>query len=342
MGHILIADDYQPNRELLEKKLSKQGHETAVVADGFAALEMLRDKKFDLVLLDIKMPVMSGYEVLQEMHKDPELCTIPVIVISAVDEMESVIRCIELGAADYLPKPFNPVLLKARVDASLEKKHYLDQLQEERKKVDELLHVIFPWPIAEELEKTSAVTPKLYENAAILFCDIVDFTLYCNQHTPQEVLSNLQEVVDNFENLAIEHGVQKIKTSGDAFLGAAGLITPSDNPALACVTCGLEMVQITPKLSAKWEVRVGIHVGPVMAGIVGHRQYCFDIWGDTVNIAARLAEQGSIGGVTLTSEALHQLQKRYETISLGKYPIKGKGNTELFRVLPHPTPIPSQ
>jgi adenylate cyclase len=332
MGKILIVDDYQPNRELLERRLSKQGHETTLASDGQEAFELLKKQKFDLVLLDIKMPVMSGYEVLQAVHKDALLRTLPVIVISAVDDMESVIRCIELGAADYLPKPFNPVLLKARVDACLEKKLYLDQIEQEKKKVDELLHVIFPGPIADELEETSSVMPKLHEKAAILFCDIVDFTMFCNQHTPQEVHSSLQELVEHFENISIQHHIQKIKTSGDAFLGAAGLINASDNPVLDCVECGLKMVEVAPTLSARWEVRVGVHVGPVMAGVVGHRQYCYDIWGDTVNIAARLSEQGSIGGVTLTQETLADLNGRYETISLGKYPVKGKGNRELFRV----------
>jgi len=332
MGKILIVDDYQPNRDLLARRLQKQGHETVLAADGKDALQDLQDTQFDLVLLDIKMPLMSGYDVLQAMRKDVRLHTIPVIVISAVEEMESVVRCIELGAADYLTKPFNPVLLKARVDTCLEKKHYIDQLEAERKKVGELLHVIFPGPIADELEKTASVAPKLYEKAAILFCDIVDFTLYCNQHTPQEVLSSLQELVEQFENLSITHNIQKIKTSGDAFMGAAGLITPSENPVLDCVECGLKMIKLSPTLRAKWEVRVGVHIGPVMAGVVGHRQYCFDIWGDTVNIAARLSEQGSIGGVTLTQEALMPLSGLYDTVSLGKYPIKGKGNTELFRV----------
>jgi adenylate cyclase len=332
MGQILIVDDDPSSRELLEKRLKKQEHETLVASNGKEALQLLQEKKCDLVLLDIKMPLLSGYDVLQVMHEQEDLSTIPVIVISAIEEMESVIRCIELGAADYLTKPFNPVLLKARVETCLEKKRYLDQLEKERKKVDELLHVIFPGPIADELEQTAAVAPRLYEKAAILFCDVADFTLYCNQHTPQEVLASLQELVEHFESLSIQHHIQKIKTSGDAFIGAAGLLSFSENPVLDCVACGLKMVKIAPTLRAKWEVRVGVHIGPVMAGVVGHRQYCFDIWGDTVNIAARLAEQGSIGGVTLTQEALGELNGFYDTVSLGKYPIKGKGNTELFRV----------
>lgn len=334
MGRILIVDDYLPNRELLQRRLEKQGHACMLATNGLEALEKLEQELFDLVLLDIKMPVLSGYEVLQEMHKSEKLRTLPVIVISAVDEMQSVIRCIELGAVDYLSKPFSPILLKARVDSCLEKKFYMDEIEKKRRKVDELLHVIFPGPIADELEKTDQVAPRLYEGAAILFCDVVDFTLYCNQNTPQNVLSSLQELVEQFENLAIEHNIQKIKTSGDAFMGASGLLSYSENPVLDCVECGLKMARLAPILQAKWEVRVGIHVGAVMAGVVGHRQYCFDIWGDTVNIAARLAEQGSIGGVTITQEALNLLKGSYKTVSLGKYPIKGKGNRELFRVEP--------
>jgi two-component system, cell cycle response regulator len=135
-GRILVVDDNRINRMRLDHSLSQQGHVVAMAEHGHQALEMLRTQPFDLVLLDILMPGMDGYQVLDEMKKDSALREIPVIVISAVDEMESVVRCIGMGAEDYLPKPFDPVLLKARTGACLEKKRLRDQELEYLRQVD--------------------------------------------------------------------------------------------------------------------------------------------------------------------------------------------------------------
>ncbi len=135
-GHILVVDDNRLNRIKLGHSLTQQGHTVAMAENGRQALEMLRAQPFDLVLLDILMPEMDGYQVLEEMKRDNVLREIPVIVISAVDEMESVVRCIEVGAEDYLPKPFDPVLLRARTGACLEKKRLRDQELEYLRQVD--------------------------------------------------------------------------------------------------------------------------------------------------------------------------------------------------------------
>jgi CheY-like chemotaxis protein len=126
-GTILVVDDNDINREVLARRLERQGHTVALAASGQEALDLVRAGKFDLVLLDVMMPEMNGYQVLQYMKADRALRDIPVIMISAMDEIDSVVLCIEMGAEDYLPKPFNPVLLKARIDASLEKKRLRDQ-----------------------------------------------------------------------------------------------------------------------------------------------------------------------------------------------------------------------
>jgi len=126
-GHILVVDDNEMNRDMLTRRLNRQGHTVEIAVDGRQALEMIRSHKFDLILLDIMMPEMNGYEVLEHMKADDTLPYVPVIMISAVDEIDSIVRCVELGAEDYLPKPFNRVLLKARIGASLEKKRLRDR-----------------------------------------------------------------------------------------------------------------------------------------------------------------------------------------------------------------------
>jgi serine phosphatase RsbU (regulator of sigma subunit) len=128
-GFVLVVDDNEANRDVLSRRLRRQGHSVEVAEHGLQALDMMRRQSFDLVLLDVMMPEMNGYQVLEELKTDPSLRHIPVIMISALDDIESVVRCIELGAEDYLYKPFNPVLLRARVSASLEKKWLRDQEQ---------------------------------------------------------------------------------------------------------------------------------------------------------------------------------------------------------------------
>jgi len=134
-SRILVVDDQEYNRDVLARPLQKEGHEVAVAENGIQALELLQQRNFDLVLLDVMMPEMDGYAVLQRMKANSVFRDIPVIVISALDELESIVRCIELGAEDYLTKPFNPVFLNARTRACLEKKQLRDQELKSQKKI---------------------------------------------------------------------------------------------------------------------------------------------------------------------------------------------------------------
>ncbi|HZT43869.1 MAG TPA: adenylate/guanylate cyclase domain-containing protein [Chthonomonadaceae bacterium] len=337
-GRILVVDDELLNRELLGAMIEIVGHEMIEAENGVEALEKA-GPGVDLVLLDIMMPGMDGIEVLRRLKADEARRHIPVVVISALSALDTIVTCIELGADDYLPKPFNQTLLKARIGACLEKKRlrdrerdYLRQIEMEKQRSDELLHVILPHEIVQELRATNTVKPRRYEPVAVLFCDIVEFTPYCAARPPEEVICQLQELVETYEDLCLQHDLQKIKTIGDAFMATAGLLKPVENPVLCSVRCGLEMIAATRRLSAAWNVRVGIHVGPVVAGVVGHRQYLFDLWGDTVNTAARIESHGVRGAVNVSRDAWPHIAGHFQAESLGGIPVKGKGEMELFAV----------
>jgi class 3 adenylate cyclase len=307
--------------------------------NGQRALEALRAGSFDLMLLDIQMPELNGYEVLERMKADPALRDIPVIVLSASDETERVARCVEMGAEDYLPKPFDPVLLQARIGASLEKKRlrnrevsYLRQIQEEKQRSDNLLHIILPHDVAEELKATNSVKPRRFENVGVLFCDIVAFTAYSDGRAPEEIHTHLQSLVEAFEGIAAGHGLEKIKTIGDAFMATAGLLAPAENPALNCVRCGLEMIAAARALPPHWESRVGAHVGLLIAGVVGRRKYQYDIWGDTVNTAARMMQAAAPGTIFVTAETWLALAAYCEGSRQELTQIKGKGEMALYSV----------
>jgi class 3 adenylate cyclase len=336
---ILVVDDNEDNRYTLTHRLKREGYTNLEIAeDGQQALDILADHRVDLVLLDIMMPVMNGYETLERIKSDMALRDIPVIMISAVDEMESVVRCIKAGAEDHLPKPFNAALLKARIEACLEKKklrdreaHYLKQIEGERKRADDLLHATLPAAAVHELKATNAVRPRRFEDVAVLFCDVVNFTEYCDQHTPEEVVTHLQTLVSAFEEITARHSLEKIKTIGDAFMATGGLLLHVQDPALAAVHCGLDMAALAPKLEAGWQVRVGVHVGPVVAGVIGQSQYMFDLWGDTVNIAARVTGQAEPGAVLVSDTAWRQLGDQCRGFSKGLVELRGKGSLELIQ-----------
>ena len=338
-GSLLVVDDNEMSRDMLSRRLDRQGHMVAGAENGRQALEMIQTNSFDLVLLDVMMPELNGYQVLERLKADDTLRHIPVIMLSALDELDSVVRCIETGAEDYLPKPFNPVLLRARVGACLEKKRlrdqevfYLQQIEQEKKRADDLLHVILPEQIVEELKATNKVRPRRYENVAVLFCDIVGFTSYCDGRPPEEVMPGLQRLVETYEELALRYNLEKIKTIGDSFMATAGLLKLVENPVLASVRCGLDMLSVAQQTPENWRVRVGINVGPVMAGVVGRSQYLFDLWGDTVNTAARIESNGMANSVNVSRVAWQQISDQCYGESLGMVQVKGKGELEILRI----------
>jgi class 3 adenylate cyclase len=338
-ARILIVDDEPFNLDVLEQELELLGHGSVRASDGEEALERLRAEPFDLILLDVMMPRLDGYGVLERMRSMEEWRHIPVIMISALTDLKSAARCIARGADDYLPKPFEPVLLKARIGSCLERKRlhdgeaaHLAEIDRQRRRAEELLHAILPASAVAELESSQRVIPRRHENVAVLFADVVGFTAFCETHTPEEIVANLHRFTSAFEELTAQHRLEKIKTVGDAVMATAGLLLPNDDPVMASVECAVATIDAARRLPARWELRVGVHIGPVVAGVVGRQKFSFDLWGDTVNIAARLAAYGTTPGIHLSAAAWRQVSGRVRAEPLGWTPIKGKGDMEIYRV----------
>jgi adenylate cyclase len=339
---ILVVDDNEDNRYTLTRRLQREGWTDLTTAEnGREALDRVAQERFDLILLDIMMPEINGYEVLKRLKTDGATRDIPVLMISALSEFESVVRCIELGAEDYLPKPFNPALLRARVRACLDKKRlhdqelsYLTEIDHQRRRAEALLHAILPSQAVDELEQFQTVTPRRHENVVVFFADIVGFTAYCDLLAPEEIVANLHVYASSFEDIASQYGLEKIKTIGDGFLATAGLLLPNSDPVMASIECAISTIASARDLPLPWDVRVGIHIGPVVAGVVGRQKFSFDIWGDTVNVAARLAGYGRQSGINLSSDAWERVRTRVDAAPLGPVPIKGKGNIDAYRISP--------
>jgi len=329
---VLIVDDTPTNIGVISGVL-KDSFRTKVATNGEKALVIASGaEKPDLILLDVMMPGMDGYEVCRRLKANPATAEIPVIFLTARTEAEDEEKGFAVGAVDYIHKPFSAPIVLARVKTQLTLQAALRQAHEARNQADELLHALLPKAAADEIRTIGTVIPRRYENVAVLFCDVVNFTSYCDKHEPEDVVSRLDALFVIFEQVAAKHGLEKIKTIGDSFMAAAGLLNEVEDPIGASVRCGLEMASTMIDAHLGWEVRVGVHAGPVVAGFVGQERYQFDIWGDTVNVAARMATKGGQGGVALTQDIWNHVSADFEGEPLGDLEVKGKGTITVFEV----------
>ena len=340
-GQILIVDDDALNRDVLARRLQQSGHEVESAVNGEAALEILAERPFDLVLLDMVMPGMGGAETLRRMKADPAMKEIPVIVISALDDEAGSANCIQLGAEDYLAKPFNPVVLRARIGSSLEKKRlreaersYLATIEEERRKSEQLLLNVLPEAIANRLKAGEEGIAEQFAEVTVLFTDLVGFTQMSADHEPEEIVGMLNRIFSTFDVIAKRHGLEKIKTIGDAYMAVGGLPIPSEDHAEAIALFTIEIMKelegIRETSAIPLELRVGISTGPVVAGIIGKSKFAYDLWGDTVNIASRMEMHGEPGRIQVSESTWEKLKDRFQLTYRGEIAVKGKGNMKTW------------
>ncbi|HUL11022.1 MAG TPA: adenylate/guanylate cyclase domain-containing protein [Methylococcaceae bacterium] len=344
-GHLLLADDDEPNRDLLRRRLEKLGYRITACGNGQEALELARKAAPDLVLLDMLMPVLDGHEALVRIKSDEQLRHLPVIMISALDEVEGIAHCIELGAEDYLAKPFNPIVLRARIGAALEKKRlrdfeqiYLRQIEEERARSDRLLLNVLPQPIADRLKSGESPIVNSYDEVTVMFADLVGFTALSTQIPPTMLVRLLDRIFSAFDELADRHGLEKIKTIGDAYMAAAGVPFPHRDHAAATTRMALEMHETIEKFSLQSQgvlkMRIGICTGPVIAGIIGQNKFIYDLWGDTVNTASRMESHGVPGRTQVAATTYELLRDRFLFEERGTIEVKGKGLMKTYLLSP--------
>jgi adenylate cyclase len=335
-SRILVVDDIEANRELLSRRLSRDGHLVTVASDGHSALELISNTGFDLVLLDLMMPDINGFDVLRRLKEDPAIRHIPVIMISALDEIDSIVRCIEAGAEDYIPKPFDPVLLAARIDATLERKRLRDrehaftvELQAEKSKSDSLLLNILPAGIVERMRQGEVGIADRFPDATILFSDLVGFTNLASKSSPGQIIEILNSLFSSFDELAKRLRLEKIKTIGDAYMVAGGLPGEQPDHAIAIADMALGMIdavhQIGVQFGENLQARIGIHSGEVVAGIIGQHRFIYDVWGDTVNTASRLESSGVPNRIQISQATYERISDKFHCELRGPVEVKGKG-----------------
>jgi class 3 adenylate cyclase len=351
---VLVVDDDEANRNVLGRRLAKLGYGIVEARDGVEALERLAqpDHGVDLVLLDVMMPRMDGFAVLERRRADPAIRHIPVIMISALDDVASIVRCIEAGAEDYLPKPFDPVLLKARVAACIEKKRLRDAERD-------LLAEVAAWNTelerrveaqVQEVERFSLmrrfVPPQLEEVLAaggaamlqshraeitVLFCDLRGFTSFAERSEPEDVMAVLQEMHDAVGPVIFEQGGTLSQFTGDGMMVFFNDPIPCDGPERRAVTLGLAMRDRTERLADEWRRRghdlrlgVGIATGYATCGQIGFEgRFEYTAIGTVVNLAARLCGQAEGGEVLVAERVVAALGDAVVAAAAGEIELKG-------------------
>ena len=352
---LLVVDDNEDNRYTLTRRLSREGFSNiATATNGREALELLRAKPIDLVLLDIMMPDMNGYEVLEHLKAEPQLQHIPVIMISAVDEIESVIRCVELGAEDYLSKPYNPTLLRARVGATLERKKLHDQVRAqaadlaawnqtlEQRVADQLTEIErmgrlkrFLSPQIADLVVSSGDGERILEShrraVTVVFCDLRGFTAFAETAEPEEVMAVLRAYHDVLGPLIYKHEGTLERFAGDGLNVLFNDPLPCSDPSVRAVRMAIDMRDAVANLAVQWRklghdlgFGMGIAHGYATLGRIGFEgRYDYSAIGTVVNLAARLCAEARDGQILVDGKVQMAVETLTDIEPLGELMLKG-------------------
>ena len=326
-GQMLVVDDDLFNRTLLATNLVEQGYSVTMAENGRNALDILHENIFDVVLLDLLMPEMDGFQTLSVMKADSRLNHIPVIIISGEEDLANVVQCIEMGAEDYLPKPFDPVFLKARVRACLEKKRLRDheiKQQQELSRLNSALEVrnsfireTFGRYLSDEIVNTILESPKGMalggekRLVTILMSDLRGFTPLSERLQPDQLVNLLNLYFDVMTDIIFRYQGTIDEFIGDAILAIFGAPITRENDAKRAVACALEMqlamAQVNQRINElgfpKIAMGIGINTGEIVVGNIGSaKRMKYSVIGRHVNLTSRI-ESYTVGGQVLTSQS---------------------------------------
>ncbi len=337
LNRVLLVDDNPTNLQVLYQALEEQGYELLIAQSGEEALEIAGAAKPALILLDINMPGMDGFETCERLKADEVTKEIAIIFLSARDQVQDKVKGLQLGAVDYVSKPFQFEEVVARVNTQLELRRAKEELRMMHQQADSLLLNILPRSIAERLKESERNIVDSFPEATILFCDLVGFTPMAAQTSPGELVKFLNGIFSEMDQLAGKYGLEKIKTIGDAYMVAGGVPDPRADHAAAVADFALELLQRLPSLAERMQLpvklRIGIHSGPVVAGVIGEKKFAYDLWGDTVNTASRMESSGGEDRIHISQVTHDLLAEGYEFEQRGNMMIKGKGEMETYYLL---------
>jgi len=340
-GAVLAVDDSADNRDLLARYLTREGHAALPAASGAEALALLERNPVDLVLLDLIMPGMDGGEVLRRIKDNDAWRAIPVIVISGRQDMEGIISCIEAGADDYLFKPFNPVLLQARIKAGLERKRWHDREEQYRRQLERnqrFIRATFGRYVSDEVVASLLEEPEGLKlggdlrEVTMLMSDIRRFSTICEQLAPNEVVKMLNAYLGVMSDIIIGHQGTIDEFIGDAIFAIFGAPIGRDDDADRAVRCALDMQQAMRDINRanrraglpEISMGIGVNTGAVIAGNIGsERRSKYGVVGHHVNLTARIESRTAGGDVLVSASTLEKLSRPVATGYREEVVVKG-------------------
>jgi adenylate cyclase len=327
---ILVVEDSPVNQKILKNLLEGEGYAIQTANHGKEALGLLQAEAPDLIVLDILMPEMDGLELCRLLKQQPVLCDIPVIFISSLDNPADKLSGFAAGGVDYITKPFHPAEVLVRISTHLKICRLQRQLEEknrqigvEKQKSEALLLNVLPPRVARELMEKGYCTPQCFAD------DIVQFTASAAILEPEVLIGELNILFTAFDRIAEANQCERMKTIGDAYLCACGIPEKNERHVQAMADTALEIIAYLTERNRttelQWQVRIGMHSGPVVGGIVGTKKYLYDIFGDTVNLASRLERLSAPMCINVSAEVYQLLRDAFMFSAPLQVEMKGKG-----------------
>lgn len=335
---IFAVDDLPENLQMLKLALRSAPFEIVTANSGEDALDWLDHNIPDLILMDIQMPGMDGYETTMKIKALPKLENVPVLFISGITDQNAIVKCFEAGGVDYVSKPFKRQELVARIAAHLQIKHLQERISTERNKIAAILSNILPDRLIDQLKNGQRPISETYPDVVVLFTDFRNFTGLTRKLGPDEAIRHLNHLFYAFDEIVSHYNLERVKTIGDGYFAIGGVNTPAEGAALRAMHAALAMQGYVRFYNQKtkadnWSLRIGAHIGSVIAGIIGFQKIAFDVWGDAVNVASRLQSVAKESGVVI-SEALHERLKSEIVVNeIGKEDLRNIGDHNVMNVV---------
>lgn len=335
-ARILVIDDDVFHLGLVERFLGTLGYKNIVTTkDPRQVMDLQFHHSFDLVLTDVDMPHMSGFDVIAALNSNRRKNDyLPVLVFTGHQERDVRIRALAAGAKDFLTKPLEPNEARHRIRNLLEVRILHNLNRREKERYEELLGSILPRSIIARLAKGESRIANRIRNASILFSDLVGFTTFSAQRQPNEVVQALTDIFSIFDELTRRHGLEKIKTIGDAYMVVGGLTNGDTDHALRAADLALDMANaVANNERIEWtgfRIRIGLHVGPIVAGLLGGTKSTYDVWGDTINTASRFENASLPGRINVSPAFAEVVETHFDLEPRGKIVLAGKGETEAY------------
>lgn len=325
--NILIIDDNKNDLNYLYEILQSPGNNIFKTNNKGSAIDLIKQKKIAIVLCSVDTKNIDFLNFVDNIVSQKENKDIFVIAIASKKEnVYQLVKGLKKGAVDYLLKPYRPNLVKAKIDTF--KRIYL-----KNKRISNLLENILPLNTLNEFNHFGKSTPKKHSNCTILFTDFVKFSTKATQLTPKELIKKLDFYFSKFDEIILKYKLEKIKTIGDAYMAVGGVTKKHNiieiNTALAAIEIQnfVNTEMQTQKALGKdyWEIRIGLHSGDLIAGVIGKHKFSFDVWGDAVNIAARCEQNSLSNHINISEDFYKKIHPFFETTNRGKIKIRNRG-----------------